>query len=323
MTMSFTAPASPDAFDARLVSIRYAARDTCLFEFARIDGEPLAATEPGAHVDVILPNGLTRQYSLIDAQDAPQSYTVAIKRDGGGRGGSRFIHDELRVGAMVKLAGPRNNFPLVENADGIVLFAGGIGITPIRCMVQRLRARGARWTLHYACRARDEIAFLGELQPLENVHLHIDAEQSGRLLDIAGIVAAAPRQSHLYCCGPGPMLSAFEAAAAGWPAEQVHVEYFTPKSAPATEGGFVVELARSGRSFTVPEGKTILDVLLEAGLDVPFSCEQGICGSCETRIISGIPDHRDAVLTPAEQATNKTAMICCAGSKTDRLVLDL
>jgi ferredoxin-NADP reductase len=320
-----TTTAAEPSFKARLIAIRYAARDVNTYEFAPPDGAPLKDVEPGAHVDVALPNGITRQYSLISPGSAPDHYTVAVKRDANSRGGSRFMHDELRVGQIVTITGPRNNFRLRENTAHTVLIAGGIGITPIWCMVQRLRALPAppgSWTLHYSCRTRAEAAFLAPLAQCPQVHLNFD-DESGRVLDLAAVVAHAPPAAHLYCCGPIPMLSAFEQATANWPSEQKHVEYFTAKEAPALAGGFVVELRRSGREFVIPAGQSILEVLREAGMDLSYSCEQGICGACETRVISGVPEHRDSVLTPAEQAANTTVMICCAGSKSERLVLDL
>jgi len=319
-----TAAVEP-SFEARLIAIRYAARDVNIYEFARADGARLIDVEPGAHIDVALPNGITRQYSLISPGPTPDRYTVAVKRDPNSRGGSRFMHDELRVGQLVTVTGPRNNFRLREDSEHTVLIAGGIGITPIWCMVQRLRALPAppgSWTLHYSCRTRAEAAFLAGLIPCPQVHLNFD-DESGRVLDLAAVVGQAPAVAHLYCCGPAPMLAAFEQATANWPGEQKHVEYFTPKEAPPLAGGFVVELRRSGREFVIPPGKSILEVLRDAGMDLSYSCEQGICGACETRVISGVPEHRDSVLTPAEQAANTTVMICCAGSKSERLVLDL
>ena len=313
------------SFGARLIAIRYAARDVNTYEFARPDGAMLKDVEPGAHIDVALPNGITRQYSLISPGPTPDRYIVAVKRDPNSRGGSRFMHEELRVGQLVTITGPRNNFRLREDSEHTVLIAGGIGITPIWCMVQRLRALPAppgSWTLHYSCRTRAEAAFLAGLGQCPQVHLNFD-EESGRVLDLAAVVGQAPPAAHLYCCGPAPMLAAFEQATANWPGEQKHVEYFTPKEAPPLAGGFVVELRRSGREFVIPPGKSILEVLRDAGMDLSYSCEQGICGACETRVISGVPEHRDSVLTPAEQAANTTMMICCAGSKSERLVLDL
>ena len=152
---------------------------------------------------------------------------------------------------------------------------------------------------------------------------HFDEESAGKFLDVAALVAEAPKDAHLYCCGPTPMLNAFEAATQEWPREQVHIEYFTPKAQTDKKGGFIVELARSGQEFVIPEGQTILQVLLDAGVDVDYSCELGICGACEQRVISGIPEHHDAILTEEEQASNTKVMICCAGCKSERLVLDL
>jgi tetrachlorobenzoquinone reductase len=315
---------APDALiEVRLTAIRYAARDTHLFEFTRLDDKPLPAYQPGAHIDLHLPNGLIRQYSLTEAEPDPSSYTVGVKRDPASRGGSRYVHDELLIGKTLKISAPRNNFQLVENAPHVVLFAGGIGITPIWCMVQRLEKLGRSWTLHYACRSRADMAFLAKLETKAGAKLHFDDESGGKVLDVAAIVAATPKDAHLYCCGPTPMLKAFEAATAGWPSEQVHVEYFAPKQEAAKTGGFVVELARSGKEFVIPEGKSILQVLLDAGIDVDYSCELGICGACEQRVISGEPEHRDAILTEEEQASNTKVMICCAGCKSERLVLDL
>jgi ferredoxin-NADP reductase len=315
---------APDGLiDVRLIAIRYAARDTNLYELTPLDGQPLPAYQPGAHIDLHLPNGVVRQYSLTEARSNPVSYTVGVKRDPASRGGSRYVHDELRVGRSLKISAPRNNFALVENADHVVLFAGGIGITPIWCMVQRLEELGRSWTLHYACRSRADMAFLSALEAMTGAQFHFDDESGGKFLDVGALVAAAPKDAHLYCCGPTPMLKAFETATANWPREQVHIEYFTPKQEAAKSGGFTVELARSGKEFVIPEGKSILQVLLDAGVDVDYSCELGICGACEQRVISGEPEHRDAILTEEEQASNTKVMICCAGCKSERLVLDL
>jgi tetrachlorobenzoquinone reductase len=307
----------------RVTAIRYAARDTNIYEFAPLDGQPLPPYEPGAHIDMHLPNGLIQQYSLIRAEPDPSCYTVTVKRDPASRGGSRCVHDELRVRNTLKISPPRNNFPLVENAGHVVLLAGGIGITPIWCMVQRLHKLGRSWKLYYACRSRADMAFLQPLETMGYTHFHCDDENSSNVLDVASIVAATPKEAHLYCCGPTPMLRAFEAATAGWPRAQIHVEYFTPKQEAGRKCGFVVELARSGQEFVIPEGKSILQVLLDAGIDVDYSCELGICGACEQRVISGIPEHHDAILTEEEQASNTKVMICCAGCKSQRLVLDL
>ena len=315
--------APDELIDVRLTAIRYAARDTNLYEFQRPDGRPLPDYKPGAHVDLHLPNGLIRNYSLIVARPDPGVYTFGIKRDPASRGGSRYIHDELRVGKTLKISMPRSNFPLEEDAKHTILLAGGIGITPIWCMVQRLQELGRSWQLYYSCRSRADMAFLDALEGMAPSQFHFDDESAGKFLDIAAIAAEAPKDTHLYCCGPTPMLKAFEAATKDWPREQIHVEYFTPKAEAAKQGGFTVELARSNQEFFIPEGRTILEVLLDEGVDVDYSCELGICGACEQRVISGMPEHRDAILTEEEQAENKRVMICCAGCKSERLVLDL
>jgi tetrachlorobenzoquinone reductase len=319
-----SADVAVELVDVRVCDIRPVARETRLFELRPPTDGFLQPYKPGAHIDLYLPNGMVRQYSLVEPGSNPRSYILGIKRDTAGRGGSRYIHDELDLGAVLKVSAPRNNFPLVDDAEHVTFIAGGIGITPIWCMVQHLAAQARSWNLAYACRSRVDMAFLPELQKLGagRFHPHFD-EEAGNVLDIGAVVATAPRSAHLYCCGPEPMLKAFEAAAAGRPSTQVHVEYFTARQDAATEGGFWVELARSGAEYFVPPGKTILEILQDAGIAVSFSCELGICGACETKVIAGIPDHRDSVLNEEEQASNDRVMICCAGCKSERLVLDL
>jgi tetrachlorobenzoquinone reductase len=313
--------------EVRLSEIETVARDTNVYTFVRPDGGVLPPYKPGAHIDIHLPNGLLRQFSLLNPAANPDKYVVGIKLDAASRGGSRYIFDQLHVGHSVKISAPRNNFPLVENAEHVVLFAGGIGITPIWCMAQELAAQNRSWLLNYSSRSRTDMAFVETLEKLgpERVHLHFDDEAGGKFLDIAAAIAAAPPNAHFYCCGPNPMLKAFEAAAAGRPRPQVHVEYFTPKeeAVGGTLGGFWVELARSGEEYYIPEGQKILEVLYQAGVDVDYSCELGICGECVTRVISGIPVHHDSVLSEEEQAANEKVMICCCGSKSERLVLDM
>jgi ferredoxin-NADP reductase len=308
--------------DMRLIAIAYAAKDTNLYEFRRTDGANLPGIEPGAHIDIHLPNGMMRQYSLVTADGDPAAYVVGIKRDRASRGGSRYVHEYLGVAEILKIGGPRNHFPLIEDAPHSVLIAGGIGITPIWCMAQRLQKLGRSFELHYASRTRDEAAFLQELQKLPQAHVHIDAEAGG-FLDLAPLVANAPAGSHFYCCGPAPMLAGYETVTKHVPAAQVHAEYFTAKEEAANEGGYVVELRKSELEFAIPQGRTILQVLRDAGVDTPYSCESGVCGACEAKVISGDVDHRDNVLTETERKASKTMMICCSGSKSPRLVLDL
>lgn len=321
--MSTSPTKSPDLIEVCVAGVREAAKDTKIYELRRPDGKPLPAAEPGAHIDVILPNGKQRQYSLTVCEPDPERYFIGVKRDPASRGGSSYMHDEVKAGQTFKIRPPSNHFPLVENAPHVALIAGGIGITPIYCMVQRLAALGRSFELHYSCRSRADMAFREELEKFTEAHLHFDDESGGKFLDIPAIVAAVPKDAHLYCCGPLPMLKAFETATADWPRAQIHVEYFAPKQEPAKAGGFVVELAKSGQEFVIPEGKTILQVLLDAGLYVDYSCELGICGLCQTPLLSGRPEHRDAFLTDEQKAANDTVMICCAGALSERLVLDL
>jgi ferredoxin-NADP reductase len=316
------ATATPTTLKARLTAIRYAAEGIHLYEFSPVEAAAFPPFTAGAHVDLHLPNGLVRQYSLCNAQDETHRYVVGIKRDPASRGGSSYVHDQLRVGTVLQLGAPRNHFALHEAAAHTVLIAGGIGVTPIACMAQRLRALGASFEVHYSVRKRGEAAFLDVLAGA-NLHLHVDAEHGNAPMALARIVAGAPRDAHLYCCGPGPMLDAFEATATGRPAGHVHLERFAAAQPAAADGGFTVQLARSGRSLRIRPGCTILDTLREEGISVQASCEQGICGSCETRVLSGRPDHRDSLLSDEEKQANKVMMVCCSGSKDDVLVLDL
>lgn len=314
--------AARDTLRMRVTSIRYAAADINLYEMRPVDKTALPRVEPGAHIDVHLPNGIMRQYSLVTADGDCGAYVVGIKRDRASRGGSAFMHDKLRVGQTLDVGGPRNHFPLDETVQHTVLIAGGIGITPIWAMAQRLMKLGRSFELHYACRERREAAFLDQLETMPQVRLHADIEHDGRPLDLTAIVARAPRGAHYYCCGPLPMLTAYEAATASLDPACVHAEYFTPKAAAACEGGYVVELHRTGQTFSIPEGKTILQVLRDAGVAAPYSCEEGICGACQVKVMSGMPDHRDSILSDREKQAGDTMLICCSGSKTEKLVID-
>ena len=306
----------------RVKSVVYEAEDILSLELRSPDGSILPAFTAGAHIELHLANGLRRQYSLANPQTERHRYRIGVLKDASGRGGSKFVHESVRPGDILTVEEPRNNFPLTEDAAHTVLIAGGIGITPVWCMAQRLRELGRPWALHYAVRTQARAAFLDDMEP-GWFRLHCDDAYDGRPLDIAAIVANAPPHTHFYCCGPLPMLAAFEQATAALPLEQIHTEYFQAREPLATAGGFDVVLARGNRTIHVPENGTILDALLAAGVDAGHSCLEGVCGTCETKVIEGIPDHRDTVLTAAERASNRTMMICCSGSKSSRLVLDL
>jgi ferredoxin-NADP reductase len=311
--------------DMRLTAILYGAEDINLFEFRTLDAGETPPFTAGAHVDVYLPNGTLRQYSIASAETDRHRYLLGVKREAAGRGGSRCLHDEVRVGSVLKIGLPRNNFPLHEDATASMFIAGGIGVTPIHSMIDKLQALGRNWRLHYAVRRREQALLLERFaKPDDRLQLHVDLENGGRVMDVAAIIAGAPSDAHLYCCGPAPMLAAFEAACAGRSATRVHIERFSaPDNVAATGGAFTVELSKSKRSIAVEAGQTLLQALQAAGVKVKTSCEQGVCGTCETRVIAGIPDHRDMILSDDEKATNETMMVCCGGSLSPTLVLDL
>jgi tetrachlorobenzoquinone reductase len=312
--------------EVRVRSITYEADDIISLDLRPVAAQTLPAFTAGAHIELQLRNGLSRNYSLANPQYERHRYCVGVLKEPAGRGGSRFIHESVRAGDILRISPPRNNFPLVEAAECSVLIAGGIGITPVWCMVQRLVELGRPWRLFYAVRLRRRAAFLDAILALDaarNVHLHFDDERDGAFVNIDEVVQDAAPGTHFYCCGPLPMLAAFERATAGLPADTVHVEYFAAKEPVAVVGGFDVVLARSGRSVFVPEHSTVLDALLAAGVVVGHSCLEGVCGTCETKVLEGIPDHRDMVLSAQERGSNRTMMICCSGSKSGRLVLDL
>ena len=319
---------SDSVMQVRVKRISFEADNINSYELVNPDGGDLAPFTAGSHIDVHLPNGMIRSYSLVNDQGERNRYVIAVNNDAASRGGSKLIHETMRVGDIIAVTLPRNNFALQEDAGHSVLIAGGIGITPLLSMIRRLEALGRSWELFYAARTRLTAAFLDELNALRpdvhpNLHLNFDQEPEARMMDLSSIVKAALPDAHLYCCGPVPMLEAFEAATVDRPAGHVHVEYFKAREKPAAEGGFEVKLARSNRTIAVPAGQTILDALLEAGISANYACTEGVCGTCETRVIEGNPDHRDLFLSKEEQEANKTIMICCSGSKSPTLVLDI
>ena len=319
---------SADTMQVRVRSVTWEAQGVLALELVAVDGRNLPPFTAGAHVDLFLPSGLVRSYSICNDQDEQHRYVIGVNRDANSRGGSRYLHEVLRAGDTLTVSHPRNNFPLNEDAADSLLISGGIGITPLLAMVRRLEKLGRAWRLYYCSRTRKSAAFLGELRALSGEHpdritYNYDGDRGGKLLNLAAVISSAGPDTHLYCCGPLPMLEAFEQAASLRPPSTVHVEYFAAKESPSLEGGFEVELAKSGRTVNVPAGKSILDTLLDVGIQVPYSCMEGVCGSCETRVLAGLPDHRDLILGTEEKAANKTMMICCSGSKGSRLVLDL
>ncbi|MEU4742820.1 PDR/VanB family oxidoreductase [Actinosynnema sp. NPDC023658] len=278
-------------------------------------GGPLPAWEPGAHVDLVLGPDLVRQYSLCGDPADRSAFQVAVLREPSGRGGSQHVHSALVEGGTVRLRGPRNRFPLVA-AERYLFIAGGIGITPIVPMIRAVAARGASWRLLYGGRTRSSMAFAGELHDRYGDRVVVRPQDETGLLDLDAFLVA---DAEVYCCGPESLLAAVEQR---HPA-RLHVERFTPKAVEGGRRSFEVELARSGRTLVVPEDESILHAVEQAGIAVLSSCREGTCGTCETGVLAGVPDHRDSVLDDGERAACDVMMICVSRSRGSRLVLDL
>lgn len=299
-----------------------------LLELESASGEVLPEWPPGAHLDIHLPSGLTRQYSLCGAREDRSTYVVVVLREPHGRGGSEEIYRELGVGTEFISSTPRDHFRLVD-ASEYVLIAGGIGITPIKAMVDELRARGARWRLHYGGRSREHMAFVDELVDLGGDNVSIVPQDVDGLLDVPAMIGNLSPEAAVYCCGPAPLLDAvLTACAEAGASERLHFERFVPPTDGAgfvTDGdtAFEVELRSSGVTLQVPADKTLLEVVQSVLPDVPFSCTEGYCGSCESVVLDGEPDHRGSLMTPEEHDEERTMLICVGRSKSHRLVLDL
>jgi vanillate monooxygenase ferredoxin subunit len=298
------------------------------FELARPDGAALPAFSAGSHVDVVLPNGLTRQYSLCNDANENHRYRIAVLRDPATRGGSAAMHDLVKEGDTIAISEPRNHFPLVH-AQRTLLLAGGIGVTPLLCMAQRLAALGADFEMHYCTRSPARTAFREEIAQspfAARVQFHHDDGDAAQKLDAKTLLAQPEPGTHLYVCGPTGFISHVvdTAKAAGWPAEQIHVEHFgaAPQDT-SGDGPFEVKLASSGKSVTVAAGQTVVQALAGIGVEVLTSCEQGVCGTCITRVLEGQCDHRDMYFTDEERAKNDQFTPCCSRAKTSVLVLDL
>ncbi|MBN9759508.1 Flavodoxin reductase (ferredoxin-NADPH reductase) family 1, Vanillate O-demethylase oxidoreductase [Pseudonocardia sp. Ae406_Ps2] len=287
-------------------------------------GAELPSWEPGSHLALDLPAGLTRQYSLCGSPTDRRSWTVAVHRAPDSRGGSAWVHGSLRPGDLLTVSGPHQEFPLVDGSEHL-LVAGGIGITPILSMARALQARGADWSLLYCGRTAAALAYLDELTALDpdgtRVRVHLDDEHGGPA-DLVTALAARPT-AVVHCCGPGPMLDAVLAAAPG----RAHVERFrAPPPDPrdtVADAGFDVHCETSDVRLRVEPGTSVLAALTGAGITVPSSCEEGICGTCEVKVLAGEPEHRDLVLSDDERAVGGSMLVCVSRARSARLVLDL
>ncbi|WP_439520413.1 PDR/VanB family oxidoreductase [Hydrogenophaga sp.] len=313
-------------------AMRHEAQGVCSVELVPLephlpDGR-LPPFTAGAHIDLHLPSGPVRSYSLVNQPGDASRYVIGVHLHPASRGGSRHVHTAMRPGDVISMAGPRNHFQLAEDAPHSVFIAGGIGITPLLSMMRRLNELARPWELHYAARTRAQAGFLDDVRELclsghGRLTLALDGEPGAEMLDLQRIVAQAPADAHLYCCGPAGMLDAFTTATDGIAPSRVHLEYFAAREKADTAGGFEVRCARSATHVQVRPGQSVLHALLEHGVQVPFACEEGICGSCEVGVLEGTPDHRDAVLSQQERDAGKTMMACCSGAKSDVLVLDI
>ena len=312
----------------RVASRAPAAEDIVRLDLVRADGGDLPAFDAGAHVDLFLGNGLTRQYSLCNDPAERGRYRIAVLREPTSRGGSAYVHDALTEGATLDVSHPRNLFALDEAAEEHLLFAGGVGVTPILAMVQRLHALGRPFVFHYCARERTRAAFLDELATApfaDAVRLSFDAEPDTRL-DLEAALADPTPGRRLYVCGPGGFMGHVidGALARGWTPEQIRKEHFAAATAPEGENQpFELVIASTGQIVPVAADQTATQALEAAGVFVPVSCEQGVCGTCLTRVTDGEPDHRDAFQTEAEKAAGDQFTPCCSRARSPRLVLDL
>lgn len=305
------------------------ALDIDSFELVAADGGALPAFTAGAHIDVHIPGGWVRQYSLCNAPGESHRYLIAVLRDAQSRGGSAAMHSGVAAGDLLQISPPRNHFALAADGRRHRLFAGGIGVTPLLSMAASLQVSGADFELHYSARSAERTAFRAQIAESalgRHVRFYWDDAGPQSQLALGPLLADVEAGVHLYVCGPKGYMDAVLGAARsqGWPEAQLHWEYFGAELAlNAAAGSFEVELASSGRVITVPADQTVVQALSACGVDIPTSCEQGVCGTCLTGVRAGVPDHRDMYLTPEEQAANDQFLPCCSRAKSVRLVLEI
>ncbi len=313
----------------RLAAKHLAAEDICALELRHPEGAALPPFSAGAHIDLHLGEGLVRQYSLAGDPADTSRYLLGVLREPASRGGSLAVHDKLREGDLLGASLPRNHFPLHEQAPHSLLLAGGIGVTPLLSMAEQLHREGRGFELHYCTRSAARTAFAERLRDAAwaaSAHLHHDDGPAAQRLDLPGLLRAAPPATHLYVCGPRGFIDWVLQGGrdAGWEDARLHREYFAAAAElPSTGGAFEVELASSGRVVRVAPAQTIVQALAAAGVDVATSCEQGVCGTCLTRVLRGTPEHRDSYLTDEERARNDQMLLCCSRALSPRLVLEL
>jgi len=310
-----------------VVERRTLATDIVGLVLADPQGDELPPFSAGSHIDVEIAPGLIRQYSLCNTPQDRDRYEIAVLKDPASRGGSIKLHESLVEGAPVRVSEPRNHFPLESSEARAILLGGGIGVTPLLCMAERLALSGAPFALHYCTRSPDRTAFrdrIADAAYRDSVHFHHDDGAPDQLFDPAALFATADRASHVYVCGPSGFIDWVHGAAekAGFPMAQFHREYFNAAPVEAPVGGetaFEIQIASTGAVYQVPADKSVAQVLEDNGFGVPISCEQGVCGTCITRLLGGEPDHRDMLALDGDAEFTP----CCSRSFSPRLVLDL
>lgn len=312
-----------DAIAVVIKDVAVVADGVIAIDLVREDAGEFPRWRPGAHIDVLIGAGLERQYSLCGDVHDVRTIRIAVLRDQQSRGGSSALHERIKAGDHLFVRGPRNNFPLIE-ADEYVLVAGGIGITPILPMIMELQARGKSWKLLYGGRALSGIAFAEQLSPYGD-RVRIQPQDEAGLLDVAGWIGAPRTGCVVYCCGPESLIKAVEAHCAAWPENALQVERFKPAADAhvQSDSAFDVVLAKHGATVRVAADETIAGALERVGVHIPRSCNEGTCGTCITKVLDGVPDHRDSFLRGRMRAENKRIMVCCSRSKTEQLVLDI
>lgn len=315
-----------DWLSLRVHAVRCEARDVMAIELRDHAGGKLPPFTPGAHLEVYLDHKLIRHYSLSNDSKESDRYCIGVGLARDSRGGSKLIHETLRVGQTLYVSPPRNNFPLETAAEEYVFIAGGIGITPIMSMIRFCEANNRKWRLFYCSRNRARCAFYEDITAIQNasVHFHFDDEQGGRLFDAGEALQGVPDSAHIYTCGPEPLMRAVESATNTRSSDRVHFEWFSAAAVNTTaDSPFVIRLVQSNKEFEVPAGRSILEVLEDHDCGVPYSCREGLCATCRTCVVSGECDHRDSVLSASERASNKEIMICVSRAKSALLELDL
>jgi len=313
------------ARNMRVAAVSKEADDIICLGLEDPKGRRLPQWTPGSHIDVAA-GGFDRMYSLCGNADENRRFEVAILREDNGRGGSKYIHDNIEIGTLVRVRGPKNHFRLDETADSYLLVAGGIGITPIMAMADRLKRLGKTYAIHYAGRSRAAMAFIDRLSRDHGDRLHLHPKDEGKRIDLPDLLEAGNSADQVYACGPERLLSELEDLSQSWPPNRIHVEHFTPAASlldPTHETPFEVALTDSDLTLEVAPDQTLLQALHAAGLDVPCDCEEGLCGSCEVKVVSGDIDHRDRVLSQSERAQNTRMMTCCSRARGGKLVLGL